>query len=146
MLTEREIKLIKNNWGELRGIKPEIIGDVFYRKLFIDMPELKRMFTTSTEEQSKKLIDMLNLIVARLERLNELTKDIKQLAKRHAGYGVTEKHYQYVGAALIWTLQQALRNTWNTELQNAWLSCYTILSNAMINATQDKYPSEQRIK
>lgn len=137
MLTEREIKLIKNSWGELRGVKPEIIGDVFYRKLFIDIPEVKKLFTTSSEEQSKKLIDMLSLIVARLERLNELTEDIKQLAKRHVGYGVTAKHYEYVGSALVWTLQQALRESWNDELQNAWVHCYTILSGAMISETQE---------
>jgi hemoglobin-like flavoprotein len=137
MLTEREIKLIKKSWGELRGVKPEIIGGVFYRKLFIDIPEVKKMFTTSGEEQSKKLIDMLSLIVARLERLNELTEDIKQLAKRHAGYGVTEKHYDYVGSALVWTLQQAFRNSWNAELQNAWVHCYTILAGVMITAAKE---------
>jgi len=52
-------------------------GDVFYRKLFIDVPEVKKLFTTSREEQSAKLVYMLSLIVARLERLQQLTDDIK---------------------------------------------------------------------
>lgn len=138
MITEKQIKLIKNSWAELRGVDPVMIGDVFYRKLFIDIPEVKHMFRTSREEQSKKLIDMLSLIVARLERLDELSDDIKQLAKRHAGYGVKEKHYEYVGNALIWTLTQALGSSWNEKLQEAWVECYRILSESMIAAANEK--------
>ncbi|MFN0189629.1 MAG: globin domain-containing protein [Bacteroidia bacterium] len=137
MLTEKEIKLIKNSWGKVRGIQPELIGDVFYRKLFIDIPELKRMFDSSTISQSIKLVDMLSLIVARLERLDELTEEIKQLAKRHVGYGVKDKHYEYVGAALIWTLNQALRSEWNSELEAAWVKCYTILADEMMTAAKE---------
>ena len=137
MLTEKQIKLIKNSWGELRGVDPVLIGDVFYRKLFIDVPEVKKLFTTSREEQSAKLVNMLSLIVARLERLQELTDDIKQLAKRHAGYDVTDKHYEYVGNALIWTLQQALRSSWDKEIEDAWLTCYQLLAVTMIQASKE---------
>lgn len=138
MLTDKQIKLIKHSWGELKGVDPVLIGDVFYRKLFIDIPEVKRLFTNDTEEQAKKLIDTLSLIVARLERLSELTDDIKQLAIRHVNYGVTPKHYEYVGGALIWTLKQVFRTSWNEELETAWLSCYTLLANTMIDAAYGK--------
>jgi hemoglobin-like flavoprotein len=136
MLTEREIKLIKHSWSRLAGIEPVVIGDVFYRKLFLDIPEVKRMFTTSREVQSRKLLDMLSLVVARLERSHEISEDIRQLARRHAGYGVKEEHYNYVGNALIWTLQQALREEWNPELESAWVNCYRNLSGAMIEAAR----------
>ncbi len=138
MLKEKQIKLIKHSWGELKGVDPVLIGDVFYRKLFIDIPEVKRLFTNDKEEQSKKLVDTLTLIVARLERISELTDDIKQLAIRHVNYGVTPKHYEYVGGALIWTLKQVFRTTWNEELEAAWLSCYTLLANTMIDAAYGK--------
>ena len=136
MLTEKQIKLIKHNWNELRGIDPALVGDVFYRKLFIDYPAAKRMFKSSREEQAMKLIDMLNIIIARLNRIDELTEDIKQLAIRHVQYGVKDEHYNYVGGALIWTLKQASRDEWNQELEDAWVACYTLLAGAMISATK----------
>ena len=136
MLTDREIKLIKQSWGELRGVDPVNIGDVFYRKLFIDLPEAKHMFKTSREEQSKKLVDMLSLIVARLDRSGEITDEIKQLGKRHALYGVKEIHYTYVGNALIWMLKQALRSSWNKEKEAAWIKCYQWMADTMISASK----------
>jgi hemoglobin-like flavoprotein len=136
MLTEKQIKLIKQNWSELRGVDPALIGEVFYRKLFIDAPSVKRLFKGGQEEQAIKLIEMLNILVARLERLDELTEDIKQLAVRHVQYGTKPEHYQYVGNTLIWTLKQASRDTWNSELEDAWISCYTLLSSTMIDASK----------
>ncbi|MBK8847672.1 MAG: hemoglobin [Bacteroidetes bacterium] len=131
MLSEHQIQLIKHSWRHLRNVDPVIIGNVFYAKLFIDAPEVKRMFGNSQEEQSKKLIDMLSLLVARLDNITLLTDDIKQLGQRHVDYGVKDKHYDYVGAALIWTLKLALKNEWNIELENAWIDCYNLIANAM---------------
>lgn len=136
MITEKQIKLIKQNWNELRGIDTALIGDVFYRKLFIDAPSVKRLFKSSKEEQAIKLVEMLNVVIARLERIDELNEDIKQLAIRHVQYGTKPKHYEYVGNALIWTLKQASRDSWNQELEDAWITCYTLLSSTMINATK----------
>lgn len=136
MITEKQVKLIKQNWNELRGIDSALIGDVFYRKLFIDAPSVKRLFKGSPEEQAVKLIDMLSILVARLERIDELTEDIKQLAIRHVQYGTKPEHYQYVGNALIWTLKQASGDSWNNELEEAWIACYTLLSSTMIDAAK----------
>lgn len=136
MLTEKQIKIIKQSWGQLRGVNAVTIGDVFYRKLFIDEPQFKHMFKSSVEEQSKKLIEMLSLIVARVDRLDELTEDVKQLAIRHVNYGVKDKHYESVGGALIWTLQVALGKDWNDETEEAWTKCYQILASTMIDATK----------
>ena len=77
---------------------------------------------------------MLSTIVGRLDRLDELTEEIKQLALRHVDYGVKASHYRAVGSALLWTLQQGLGADWNKEVEAAWEACYGILSNTMINA------------
>ena len=114
-----------------------VVGDVFYSKLFMIHPELKKMFPTSMDEQYKKLLDMLSLIVARLERLKEVTDDIAALGQRHAGYGVKPEHYEMVGSALLWTLKQGLGSDWTPEVEESWKSCYAFLSNTMINASKD---------
>jgi nitric oxide dioxygenase len=134
MVTNKEIALIKKSWIDVSKIKREILGDVFYTKLFYDYPELRKMFPHEMEEQNKKLIDMLNIIIERLENLDELKDEILAVAKRHGDYGVKIEQYNMVGTALFWTLQKALGKEWTEELKSAWINCYTVLSNTMISA------------
>jgi len=129
-----QIALVKKTWKIFREIDPFVFGDVFYSKLFIDEPPVKHLFRIPREEQSKKLIDMLSTVIGRLDRIDEVTEDIRQLALRHVGYGVKAEDYKAVGKALIWTLQQGLGNDWTPEVEEAWVSCYKILSDTMINA------------
>jgi hemoglobin-like flavoprotein len=133
-MTEKQIQLVKVSWKIFQSISPELIGDVFYSKLFIAVPKVRALFRTPTATQSVKLIEMLNVIVGRLDRLSELTEDIKQLAIRHTGYGVKAEHYPAVGEALLWTLQQGLGKDWNDEVKKAWSDCYQLLSQTMIDA------------
>jgi hemoglobin-like flavoprotein len=135
MMTKEQILLVKKTWNIFREIDPVLVGDVFYSKLFFDMPYLEKLFHTPREEQSRKLIEMLSIIVGRLDTLEELTEEIKQLAIRHVQYGVKEQHYKAVGTALLWTLQQGLGKDWDEEVKGAWASCFNILSTTMINAS-----------
>ena len=132
MLTKNETALIKKTWGLLRKIDPIVLGDVFYSKLFFDNPELRKMFPEDMEGQYRKLLDMLNTIIERLEKIDELKGDIVPMAKRHEGYGVKPEHYSAVGIALIWTLQKRLGTEWTDEVRSAWVNCYAILSGTMI--------------
>lgn len=133
-LTPEQIRLIKNSWTGFRGINPALIGDVFYSKLFLEQPALRRLFPKDMEEQYKKLIHMLSTIVARLDHLDDLAADIASLARRHVQYGVKPDHYKPVGNALLWTLEQGLGKNWNEDVKEAWTCCYAILSGAMMNA------------
>ncbi|MEP6676414.1 MAG: globin domain-containing protein [Ferruginibacter sp.] len=133
-MNEAEIILIKRSWSIFRSIDPLLVGDVFYSRLFFKMPALRKMFSASMNVQYKKLVDMLSVIVARLDRLDEITVEIKELAIRHVGYAVKPLHYEVVGDALLWTLEQGLGSDWNEEVKAAWAACYGILSNAMIDA------------
>ena len=133
-MNKEQIVLIKKTWSVFREVDPVLVGDVFYRKLFLDMPHIQHLFHTPRQEQSRKLIDMLNIIVSQLDNLSELTEEISQLAIRHVKYGVKEHHYKAVGNALLWTLQQGLGRDWNEEVKNAWTDCFQMLSTTMINA------------
>ena len=132
MLTKKETELIKKSWSLLDKIDPIVLADVFYSKLFFDNPELRKMFPEEMEGQYRKLLDMLNTIIERLEKIDELKGDIVAMAKRHEGYGVKPEHYSMVGIALIWTLQKRLGTEWTDEVRSAWVNCYAILSGTMI--------------
>ena len=133
-MTEQQIALVKNSWKLLQQVDPALIGDVFYSKLFLDFPQLQPLFKTPRAEQSKKLIAVLAVVVNKLERLEELSNDIRQLSVRHVHYGVKPEHYQAVGGALLWTLERGLGADWNEDIKAAWAKCYAILSQTMIKA------------
>ena len=128
MMTEKQIQIIKRSWRLLQQIKPEIVGDVFYSKLFAINPSLQKMFGTDMNAQYGKLMEMLSLIVVRLDNLEMISTEINEMAVRHVKYGVTPAHYKMVGKALLWTLEQGLGNDWNEELREAWSACYEKLS------------------
>lgn len=134
-MTIEQISLIKKTWSLFREIDPVLVGDVFYSKLFFDMPHLQNLFHTPKDVQSRKLIDMLSVIVGRLDNLEQLTGEIEQLAIRHVHYGVKEQHYKAVGSALLWTLQQGLGKDWDDEVKQAWADCFHALATTMINAS-----------
>jgi len=134
-MTKEQISLVKKTWNIFREIDPVLVGDVFYSKLFFDMPHLENLFHNSKNTQAKKLVDMLSVIVGRLDNLEELMGEIQQLATRHVQYGVKEQHYKAVGTALLWTLQQGLGKDWDEKVKEAWTSCFQTLSDIMINAS-----------
>jgi len=134
-MTEEQILLVRRSWKIFRSIDPTIIGDVFYSKLFLDHPKLRKLFPKSMEEQYKKLTDMLDSIISRLEKLDVISKDIKALAERHVRYGVKAEHYTMIGDALLWTLAHGLGKDWNREVEEAWANCFSTISANMISAS-----------
>ncbi len=136
-MTNEQVKIIRNTWRSLQGIDATLLGDVFYSRLFLKEPSLRKMFQVPREIQAKKLIDMLDMIVSRLDRLNEVSENIKQLGQRHVGYGVKPKHYEEVGKALLWSISKGLGKDWNPEVEAAWTACYALLTDAMLDASKD---------
>lgn len=132
MMTPRQIQLIKRSWRLFQQIKPAIVGDVFYSKLFDMSPPLRKMFNTDMNVQNEKLIEMLSLIVTRLDNLDKISTQINEMAVRHVKYGATRSHYKIVGKALLWTLEHGLGADWNEELKEAWEQCYEMVSDAMV--------------
>jgi hemoglobin-like flavoprotein len=131
-----EIWLVKSSWINLRGINPRLIGEIFYTKLFTDHPGLRRMFPRQMDDQYKKLIDMISIMVTRLDHIDELTDDIAEMARRHVRYGVRPAHYKWVGDAFLWTLEKGLGKDWTPETKNAWIACYQMVADTMMNAGQ----------
>jgi hemoglobin-like flavoprotein len=59
---------------------------------------------------------------------------VEDLGRRHAAYGVTDDHYDTVGAALLWTLEKGLGDAFTAEAREAWTTVYGLLASTMKNA------------
>jgi hemoglobin-like flavoprotein len=70
---------------------------------------------------------------------------VEDLGRRHARYGVTDKHYDYVGAALLWTLEQGLGRAWTPEVESAWAEVYGLVSAVMRGAAEQEAMAPQGV-
>ncbi|GAB3891626.1 globin family protein [Larkinella knui] len=130
-MKDEEIRLVKKSWQILRKINPVLLGDVFYSRLFIDAPGLRTMFASRMDEQYRKLVEMLDVMVTNLDQAERLTIELRELGRRHVGYGVKPQQYTQVEKAILWTLEVALGSDWNPTVKAAWKQCYQEISKAM---------------
>jgi hemoglobin-like flavoprotein len=130
-LTAEQKRLVCSSWALVMPMQEEA-ARLFYSRLFEIDPSTKPLFaSTDTVEQGKKLMQMINVAVASLERLDALRSAVKDLGRRHEGYGVKEEHYQSVGTALLWTLEQGLGGKFTPEVEEAWAETYGALTALM---------------
>ena len=132
-MTQEQKDQVKWSWGQVARLEPVVVGGLFYNRLFEIAPEVKSLFRNAIPEQSKKLIAMIGYVINKLDSLDEIQDEVGKLARRHIQYGVKEEHYAVVGSALLWTLEKGLEQHWTEDLKDAWTTCYTILSSAMMS-------------
>jgi len=136
MVTEVQRKLVQATFAAILPIADDA-AMLFYQRLFEIAPELRSMFRSDMTEQRKKLMQMLTAAVKGLDRLDQLVPVVEDLGRRHAGYGVEDKHYDTVGAALLWTLEMGLGAAFTADVKDAWATVYGVLATTMKNAARD---------
>lgn len=129
-MTPEQKTLVQTTWSMVEPIS-DTAAELFYGRLFELDPDLRPLFKSDMQEQGKKLMQMLSACVAGLDRLEDLSPAVAALGRRHLDYKVEDQHYDTVGAALLWTLQRGLGESYTPEVEEAWTEVYVILSSAM---------------
>lgn len=132
-MTPEQAVLVKNSWSLVTPIADKA-AELFYGKLFELDPALKPMFKGNMTEQGRKLMAMINTAVNGLDKLEAIVPAVEQLGVRHVAYGVKDKDYDTVGAALLWTLEAGLGDEFTPEVKQAWTITYGVLANTMKSA------------
>lgn len=135
-MTPEQISLVQQSWQQVVPIK-EKAAELFYGKLFATDPKLESLFKGDMAEQGKKLMDMINVAVNGLTRLDTIVPAVQSLGKRHAGYGVKDADYATVAGALLWTLEQGLGPGFTPDVKQAWVEAYTVLATTMQQAAKN---------
>jgi hemoglobin-like flavoprotein len=132
-MTNRQITLVQESFEHVRPIS-EVAAELFYTRLFEIAPEVRPMFKGDMKEQGRKLMTMLNVVVKGLSAPEKIIPAAQQLGVRHVDYGVRDEHYPIVAEALLWTLEQGLKEAWTPEVKEAWVAAYTLLAGVMTQA------------
>ena len=130
MITPTQKRLVQDSFGLVVPIAPTAAA-LFYQRLFEIDPTVRPMFKGDIGEQGKKLMQALALAVKSLDRPEALMPVLQDLGRRHANYGVTDAHYDTVGAALIWTLEKGLGERFTADVREAWVAVYQVVATTM---------------
>jgi hemoglobin-like flavoprotein len=128
-----QIFLVQRSFEEVRPGSDDV-AEMFYDKLFEIDPSLRSLFKSDLREQGRKLMQMISVVVNGLNRPETIIPTLQDLGRRHAGYGVQSAHYQTVGEALLWTLEQGLKERFTEEVRLAWVAAYEMLAQVMSEA------------
>lgn len=137
MLSAQQIELVEQAWSALEP-QAETVGLAFYDRLFALDPGLRRLFRQGRRVQARQLMQMLGAAVGLLRRPEHLEPILRQLGRRHAGYGVRDEHYAPVGQALLGTLEAGLGDAFTRQQRDAWTSLYSSVAAAMKAAAQQE--------
>lgn len=135
-MTPQDIAIVKYTWGQVLPIQ-EQAASLFYGRLFELDPSLRPLFKGDMTDQGRKLMAMINTAINNLDRLGSVVPAVEELGRRHVGYGVRDEHYDTVGAALLWTLEQGLGDAFTDEVKAAWAETYGVLATTMKQAAAE---------
>ena len=138
-----KVKLVQHSFEKAAtlGLK---VAEIFYAELFAIDPSLRAMFKGNIQEQHKKLLSALALVVRSLHTPEKILGAVEKLAVKHLDYGVKPEHYTYVGNALLRTLKKGLGSEFTPELSDAWVEAFRMLAQIMKKAAYGSVNSRTR--
>lgn len=133
-MTPEQRDLMRESWRRFEPTLREK-GARFYERLFALDPVLERLFAgVDMAEQEQKLMAMLAQIVQVIDQPEHLVGPVAGLGRRHVHYGVKDGDYESVGAALLWTLEEALGSAFTPDVRAAWSEAYLVVATIMRRA------------
>lgn len=137
-MTPDQIRRVQDSFRDVVPIR-QAAAALFYERLFAIDPSLRALFSsTDMPKQGAKLMQALAFVVHGLSQADTLLPTVRELGKRHVGYGVEEHHYPVVGQALVETLAAGLGAAFTHEVREAWQVAYGLLASVMIAAAREE--------
>lgn len=140
-MTVTQKELVRSSYAQVAAVA-DTAAELFYARLFELDPGLRRLFKGEAQAQGRKLVQMIGLAVAGLDRWHALAPALRELGRRHESYGVREEDYETVGAALLWALEQGLGPSFTPQVRAAWVAVYAKITSAMLHAAAPTRPLE----
>lgn len=131
-LTPEQKTIVQTTFGQVPDA--DRLAFRFYERLFEIDASTKAMFPADMAEQRTKLMQTIAVVVNSLDNLNQIVPAIENLGKRHVAYGVTITHWDSVGTALLWALEDAFGPAFTDEVRVAWATAYQLIANTAMAA------------
>ncbi|HEX3265256.1 MAG TPA: globin domain-containing protein [Candidatus Limnocylindrales bacterium] len=130
-MTPEQKQLVRRSWAELVPMS-DATATLFYERLFSIDPPARRLFgTKDMKVQGTLFMQMLSVFVRSLDDPASMEAALERCGLRHVGYGVLASDYDGVGRALLWAVEQVLRDRFTPDVRDAWAEGYRSLAATM---------------
>jgi hemoglobin-like flavoprotein len=129
-MTPGQKNLVRKSFIKILPIS-DCVATLFVIRLFELDPELKQLFDTIVEFQEHEFREVIAAAIIALEDFESALPEIERLGQRCARYNIKNRHYDSVGQALLWSLEQGLDREFTPAIKEAWMVMYALLSGAM---------------
>ncbi len=130
MITDAQIAIVQSSFGHILPIA-ETAGLLFYERVFTLAPGTRSMFDDDIGPQAKRTMAAVKTAVDGLGCLDVVGPFLVRLGARHVRYGVRSEHFDVVGTALLWTLEQGLGERFTPTVRDAWVAAWDVIAGAM---------------
>jgi hemoglobin-like flavoprotein len=132
-MNHRQLELVRSSYERIRMVRP-LFADLFHRRLFLVAPRLEPLFHADPAWRDAVFLDVVDTVVARLDRLDLLLPMLAAHARRWSRHGVLDTDYAHAGKALAWTVEQLLPAP---AAIVAWRDTFEFLAAVMKRAVSD---------
>jgi nitric oxide dioxygenase len=130
MITKTQIALVQSSFRHVLPIAEEA-GLLFYERIFTLAPGTRALFDNDIRTQAKRTMAAVKTAVDGLGDVDVVFPFLVRLGARHVRYGVRHEHFDVVGAALLWTLEQGLGERFTPAVRDAWVATWDVIAGAM---------------
>ena len=129
-MDQEQQRLVRASFAKVAPIA-HTAAAMFYQRLFATDPTVRSLFKGDIMVQGRLLMTMLATAVENVHQLDQILPAVRELGRRHAGYGVKAADYDTVAGALLGTLEQALGPEFTPAVRDAWVAYYQALAGEM---------------
>jgi hemoglobin-like flavoprotein len=124
LLTPAQKRLIRESFRKLAPAL-DLVGQLFYLKLFRLDPSFRARFGGDSKTQGRKFMAAVKLTVISLNHEDGLAPIIKLMGVRQRQMGMKVRDYRTMGKALMWTFEQSLEKRFTRQTKDAWTTFIT---------------------
>lgn len=144
-LTPEQIAIVKATAPVLKE-HGGTITSVFYHNLITANPELKNIFSLTSQATGRQAQALAGAVLAYatwIEDLPKLHHAIERIAHKHVSLQVSAPQYDLVGQFLIEAIGQVLGEAATPAIVDAWTAAYAVLASVFINRESEMYAANK---
>jgi nitric oxide dioxygenase len=134
-ITPTQVQLVQSSFQHVVPIA-DVAGLLFYERIFTLAPEARALFGDDIALQASRTMAAVKTAVDGLDEIEHVAPFLVRLGARHVRYGVVPAHFDLVGEALLWTLEQGLGEAFTPEVHDAWAAAFGIIARAMLTGME----------
>jgi hemoglobin-like flavoprotein len=133
-----DAQILRDSFTMVAERAPDLT-DRFYDVLFERYPQARALFVrNSRQTQAEMLARAIAAVLDHVEDAAWLQETLTALGAKHAGYGVSDEMYGWVGECLLATLAAVAGDDWSPTVEKAWSDAYGAISGLMIAGARDR--------